>query len=511
MKNQKTIKKSIKNVLFAKVKPIDITDGEELEIVINEKDALLYGITSHDKVSVVYSGGEIVLNASLTNSVVTQKTVWLMKDVTDKYGIKDGEMVEIFFTKSSSLAVESIKKKLLGKKLNYKEMYAIIDDIAKNKLSDTMITYYVSSSYFYKTTDEELYLTAKAMAETGKTIKFPGIVVDKHCIGGVPGNETTMIVVPIITSLGYTMPKTFSKAITSPAATGECVELLMNISFTENQIKNIVKKHWWGLFWWWGLALAPADDRIIKVSYPLSMQSYSKMISSIMAKKYAMGVTHCLIDIPMGPTAKVTNKKDANMLVKKFEFVGKKLGMKMNIQITDARQPVGSWIGTGLQVREVLRILQQHSNRPKDLELKAIKLASEIIKMTGMAKGKKAEEIAWKQLRSWTARKKFQEIMKAQWGKNLTIKSEEIELGKEAYELKTNKNWVVKQIDMKILNNIARTLGCPFDNKAGVYLNQKLNAKVKKWDTLCTLYSSDSNKLKMALEMLKTDSIYEVK
>jgi thymidine phosphorylase len=121
-------------------------------------------------------------------------------------------------------------------------MYAIIDDIAKNKLSDTMITYYVSSSYFYKTTDEELYLTAKAMAETGKTIKFPGVVVDKHCIGGVPGNETTMIVVPIITSLGYTMPKTFSKAITSPAATGECVELLMNISFTENQIKNIVKK-----------------------------------------------------------------------------------------------------------------------------------------------------------------------------------------------------------------------------------------------------------------------------
>jgi len=188
----------------------------------------------------------------------------------------------------------------------------------------------------------------------------------------------------------------------------------MDISFSKKEIENLVKKQNTCLVRGGGLDLAPADEKLIKVAYPLSMQSYSRTVVSIMAKKYAMGITHSLIDIPMGPTAKVPDMKTAKRLKKKYEYVGKKLGMKVHVEITDAKQPIGAGIGATLQVREVLRVLQQHELRPMDLQNKAVYLASKIIELVGMAKGKKAYELAYQQLKSGAAWKKMQEIIKAQ-------------------------------------------------------------------------------------------------
>ncbi|MDR0369843.1 MAG: hypothetical protein LBH96_05025 [Candidatus Peribacteria bacterium] len=299
------------------------------------------------------------------------------------------------------------------------------------------------------------------------------IVADKHCIGGVPGNETTMIIIPIIASLGIKIPKNFSKAITSPAATGECVNVLMDINFNQQGIKNLVKKLNCCLVWGGGLDLAPADDKIIKVQYPLSMQSRAKVVSSIMAKKYAMGVTHSLIDIPVGPTAKVSTIEEALDWKKKFEFVGKKLGMKMSVQITPANEVIGNGVGAVLQVREVLRVLQQHEKRPADLEAKAIHLAGKIIEMVGKAQGKKAEEVARKQIKNGEARKMMQKIIKTQNG-NPNILSENLILGKETYDIKATKDGKVKAINLHNINQIARRLGCPIVNEAGLYLHKKI-------------------------------------
>ena len=129
--------------------------------------------------------------------------------------------------------------------------------------------------------------------------RFPGTVASKYSIGGVSGNETTMIIVPLLASLGITIPKTFSKSITSPAATGECVEVLMKSELTKQEIIKLIDQNGCCLARNGNLNLAPANDRIIKVSTPLGMEPYARMISSIMAKNYAMGINHCLIDIPV--------------------------------------------------------------------------------------------------------------------------------------------------------------------------------------------------------------------
>jgi len=358
-----------------------------------------------------------------------------------------------------------------------------------------------------------MYLTAKAMAETWVTFKYPKweIVADKHCIGWVPGNETTMIIIPTVASLWIKMPKNFSKAITSPAATWECVDVLMDIEFTKPGIEKLISKNNCCLVWGGALDLAPADDKIIRVSYPLAMQNIAKVVSSIMAKKYAMGITHSLVDIPVGPTAKVPDMKTAMIRKEKFEYVGEKLWMKMTVQITEAKQPIGAGIGAILQVREVLRILQQHEKRPSDLEKKAMYLSSKIIEMVGLAKWDEALELAYKQLRSWASWKKMQEIMKAQNSKNIEIRSEDLVLWKHKKSILAEQDGKVQSIDMKFLNSVARTLGCPLENHAWLYLERKMWDAVKKWDKIYTIYANDENKLRMALDMLWEKAIYEIR
>ncbi len=501
----------MKHLIHAKVKKLWIRDGEELIVVLHQKDAIDHNLNPFDKVEISKWQNKIVANLDVTTKLVKYGEIWFFDDVLEKFDVEKDDLVNIQFTKRADMTVEAIRKKMKWQKISEKEINSIIKDISEHKLIDSLITYYAASSFMHPTSNKEMYLTAKAMAENGVTFKYPKweIVADKHCIWWVPWNETTMILVPLVASLGIKFPKNFSKAITSPAATWECVSVLMDICFDKKWIQKLVKKNNCCLVWGGWLDLAPADDNIIQVSYPLSMQNVAQIVSSIMAKKYAMGISHSLIDIPVGPTAKVKNMKEANDWKKKFEVVWKWLGMKMSVQITEAKQPIWAGIGATLQVREVLRVLQQHEKRPDDLEKKAVFLASKMIEIAWLAKWKQALKLAYWQLISWEAWKYMQKIIKAQNGKNPNIKSEELILAKYEKVIKADKNLDIKDIDMKRLNYVCRTLWAPLDLKAWIYLNNKVWDKVKKWDTLCTLYSGDELKMKLALKMIREEDFYK--
>lgn len=499
-----------KNVFNAKTKFVDLQDGENLSVLLNEEQAREYWIGVHDKISLFYDWEEIVLDVDLTHRYVDHDEVWITKDVREKYKISAGEKVSISYTSTSTKAMDALKKAIKWGKLNYNETHSIMKDISENRFTDTLITYYSSLGFFKKATDKELFEMAKAMWETGEMLHFDGVVADKHCMWWVPGNETTMIMIPLLSSLGIKMPKTFSKSITTPAATGECVNVLMDISFSKKQIENLVKKNNCCLVRWGWLDLAPADEKLIKVAYPLSMQSYSRTVVSIMAKKYAMGINHSLIDIPVWPTAKVPDKKTARRLKKRYEYVGKKLGMKVCVEITDAKEPIWAWVGPNLQVREVLRVLQQHELRPLDLQTKALHLSAKVIELVGMAKGKKAYELAYQQLKSGKAWKKMQEIIKAQWWKNPNIKSEDLKLAKFKKEVKAEKDGTIRAIDLKLVNLVTRTLGSPVEEEAGLYLTNKLGDKVKKNEILYVMYANDEWKIQMALDLLKGKKMYTI-
>jgi len=510
-KNYHAFKEDVDSYFTARIIVSDMQDWERMIAFLNPNQAMAYGITVHSKVSIIrLDWEEIVADVAFSNRV----TIWTIAasaELAKRYKINNLEMVGVCLTEWASITTNAIRKKMKWEPITYEETYSIIKDISENKLDETMMTYYVASSYFYPTSDEETYQTAKAMAECGSMFKYPKweIIADKHCIGWVPGNETTMALIPLIASLWIKIPKNFSKSITSPAATWECVNVLMNINFDKEGIEELVKKVNCCLVRGWGLDLAPADDKLIKVQYPLSMQSKAKVVSSIMAKKYAMWVTHSLIDIPVWPTAKVTSMEEAKDWKQRFEIVGKKLWMKMSVQITQANEVIWNWVWAVLQVREVLRILQQHPDRPKDLEDKIIFLGGKLIENIWLVTGKSAMNLARHQLETGAAWNKMKEIIAAQWG-NPDIDSESLELWKFTYDVVAEKAWKITWMDLHDVNAVCRRLGCPIIDQAWMYIYKKTWSSVKKGDVIATLYAQDEINLNAWIKAIKEKNPFQI-
>src|SRR3990167_3413120 len=278
-----------------------------------------------------------------------------------------------------SLALEAIRKKLVGKKLTYKEIYAIMDQIAEDKLGDVLTTYFVASGYSEGFTNDEIYYLTRAMVETGEKLSFSGLVADKHSVGGVPGTRTTLIVVPIVAACGFKIPKSSSRAITTPAGTADVMEVLADVTFTKGEIYEIVKKTNACIVWGGSFKIAPADDEIIKIEEPILFESYDKIVVSVMAKKVAFGATHVVIDLPYGTTVKIHREEEALVLKRKFEYLGKRFGIKIKTYIHRIEEPAGNGIGPLLEARDSVKVLEQTEDRPQALEELAINASARLL------------------------------------------------------------------------------------------------------------------------------------
>ncbi len=479
---------------------MDIATGGTLVAILNKKDALKFDLHYTDRIKII-KGKKIetvVVDIAENNKVVPQGSIGVFEEVTDSLKLKKNDKVSIKLARKP-LSIEFIKKKLDGIKLTRKEIDQIVWDIVHNKLSNTELTYFVAASYTNVMSIDETIMLTKAMSKYGDTLKlnkYP--VVDKHSIGGIPGNRTTMVLVPIIAAAGLTMPKTSSKSITSPAGTADTMEVLAKVSFPISKMKQIIEKTNACMVWGGSLNLAPADDKIINVERPLDIDAESQLLASIMAKKHSVSSTHILIDIPTGKGSKVKNKLEALHLKKDFEEIGKKLKKHIKVIITSGKQPIGNGIGPALEARDVLWLLKRDPRRPLDLEKKCLLMASEIFKMLGIKNGrKKALEI----LNSGKAYKKMVEIIKAQHGK--LINPDKIKIGKFTYDIRSNKNGIVKSINNKIIARVARIAGAPNNKGAGIYLYKHVGNKVKKKEKLFTIYSENKEKLNYVKDIIK--------
>lgn len=409
------------------------------------------------------------------------------------------------------IAIKAIQKKLVGKRLTYKEIYAIMDEIAHERLSDILTTYFVASSFKEGYTEEELYFFTKAMVETGSRLKFKGIVADKHSVGGIAGTRTTMIVIPIIASAGFKIPKISSRAITTPAGTADVMESIANVDFSIEEIEKIVNKIGGCVVWNGKLNIAPADDIIIRVEEPLMFESFDKIIISVMSKKIAAGTTHLVLDLPYGKTAKIHRLSDAQKVAKKFESLAKKFNIRVAFDINEMLEPAGRGIGPILEARDVLYVLEQDVDRPLKLEAKALRLAGLLLDLCYKdAKiNLNGEEEAKKILKNGLALKKFQEIVVAQGGIK-EIKSSKLKLAKFKKDILAKTSGKIKDINNYNLNNIAKILGAPKDKQAGIYLHKKLDHAVSKNEPMMTFYANDQYLLKEAEVTLENLPIFNI-
>lgn len=405
-------------------------------------------------------------------------------------------------------ALAAIRKKLIGKKLTYKEIYAIMDQVANERLGDVLTTYFAASGYSKGFDNQELYSLTKAMVETGEKLQFKGIVADKHSIGGVPGTRTTLIVVPIIAAAGFTIPKSSSRAITTPGGTADVMEVLAPVEFKKDKIYEIVKKTNGCVVWGGNFRIAPADDVIIQVERELLFESYDKILVSIMAKKIAFGSNHVVIDLPYGKMVKVHRLKEAEIFKKKFEYLADRFGIKIRVLIHKTDEPAGRGIGPVLEAREALRVLQQKKDRSLDLEIRALNLAGNLLELCLKSSSLKLQEevktkygncMGWATeiLKNGSAFRKMQEIIEAQGG-NPKIDSEDLKPGRFSRIVLAEKTARVEGLNSQNITLIAKILGSPAQKKSGIILHKKIGEKAVKGEPLYTLYSENMYNLKEA-------------
>ena len=483
-----------------KVKKLDFSSGTPT-VVIDDSVALSLGVRPHERVILRYNGRELIALVNV-GWRIPYDVVLVNNEVIELLKVREGEEVEVKPSPPPE-SIEYIRDRLRGARLGYKEIKRIVEDIVHNRLSEIEIAALVATIYQTGMSTEEAYYFSLAMVETGNRLELNRTpILDKHSIGGVPGDKTTLILVPIIASLGYTIPKTSSRAITSPAGTADRAEVLMPVNLSLEEMKEVVQKTGGCIVWGGALYLAPADDKIIRVEYPLSIDPF--LVPSIMAKKKAVGSTHLVIDIPVGRGAKMKTIGEAHYLAREMIEVGKRMGVTVACALTFGEQPIGYTAGPALEAREALLTLM--GKGPGDLLDKATSIAGLLLSLVGVEKGK---EVAKHAVLKGKALTKLREIIEAQGG-DPKVSPDDIPIGDKKFTIHAENNGIVLWINNKLIANIARLAGAPKDKGAGVLLHVKLGDYVKKGDPLITVFSEYSTKLQTAERVFEEQPVMGV-
>ncbi len=379
--------------------------------MINEATAKKFGIHPKDRIIIKHlnNSHSVSTIVDTIQSLVGLDEIAVSFELKAQLELEDGQGVRISLCPPIRSS-QYIKEKLMGKEFSEMELDEIIKDVVSNSLSEAEIGFFIATMYKQGMSAKETFYLAKAIYENGHKISFTEkFVVDKHCIGGIPGNRTSPIVVSICAAAGLTIPKSSSRAITSAAGTADTVETLAPVEFSSGEMKKIIKKTGGCLVWGGGLGMVTADSKIIQIEKILNLDPEAQMLASIMSKKLAMGSKYILIDIPYGKTAKIKDFKKANALKKKFEFLGEKFKKKVRVVLTDGNKPIGRGIGPVLEMKDVIAVLDPLKEGPGDLEEKSLFLAGEIFEMTGKSRKGHGKKLAKEILQSGKAFAKFKE------------------------------------------------------------------------------------------------------
>ncbi|MEM3736691.1 MAG: AMP phosphorylase [Candidatus Bathyarchaeia archaeon] len=479
-----------------KVKRIGLESGGKPIVVLNREDAESMGVRSLGRVKLSYNLRERVAIVNTATELLSRGEIFLYEEVYKYLGAPDGGLIEVEpvgFPRST----EYIRNKLRGRQLDSNEIREIVKDVVNGALSEVEITSFVIALAKEGLDLDEAVSLTNAMVETGDTLVLDKeVIVDKHSIGGVPGDKTTLLVVPIVAAAGLCIPKSSSRAITSAAGSAERAETLMNVELSVDEMRRVVEKTNGCIVWGGAIHLAPADDIFVQVEYPLSIDPL--LLPSIMSKKKAVGANHLVIDIPTGRGTKIKTIGDASLLSKDFIELGKRLNIRTQCAITYGEQPIGHAVGPALEAKEALEVLSRRKVVP-DLIDKATHLAGILFEMCGLEAGqKRATEI----LASGMAEKKLREII-AEQGGNSNVKPEDIAIGSHHTNVLSSNGGYVLWIDTAKLVEVARVAGSPRDKGAGIILNKKLGSRVKQGESLFTIYAESSVKLQRAEKMLE--------
>ena len=391
-------------------------------------------------------------------------------------------------------SLSALRAKVYGQRIELPAWRSMLSDIVAGHYSELHLAALVTACAGDRLNLAETIDLTRAMVEAGERLTWSEArVVDKHCVGGLPGNRTTLIVVPIVAAAGLTVPKTSSRAITSPAGTADTMEVLAPVDLDLEHMRRVVEQEGGCIVWGGNVRLSPADDLLIRVERPLDFDSDGQLAASVLSKKIAAGATHVLIDMPVGATAKVRSLDAARVLQLRLEAIGQALGVHVRVHVSDGSQPVGCGIGPALEARDVVAVLRGEPAVPEDLRDRALALASEVLEFApGVAAGSglaMAREI----LDSGQAWRKFEAICSAQGGLR------EPPRAPLTHVIRTTRAGRCTAIDNRRIARVAKLAGAPRAPTAGLELHVRLGQRVAAEEPLYTLHAEAPGELQYAL------------
>ena len=478
-----------------------ISDIAFSSALIHADDAASLGIKEGERVLITgtRTKTQAVTDVHISGKSLSSGETILGSITAEKLQISDGESVSIS-AREKPASLRAIVKKMDGGKLNREETASIVKDITGGVLSPEEISPFVSAMYINGLDMDETEYLAREMIESGEKLSFPKKpVVDKHSVGGVPGNKISLLVVPTIAAADLLIPKTCSRAITGAGGTADLMEALAPVAFSAAEVQEMTEKAGGVIVWGGSTNIVPADDILIRYEYPLKINPRGKMLASIMAKKKAAGSDICVIDIPTGPGAKVADETEGRILAGQLIELGKRLDMKVECALTYGGFPIGRDVGVNLEVAEALRILEERDGSGS-LVLKSCAVAGIALEMAGVAARGEGADAAMRLIQSGKAHQKMLDIIEIQGG-DAKVKSSDLPAGAFSYSVEAPEDGYVISISNRPVIDIARAAGSPADHGAGIHLHKKVGEPVKKGDILYTIYADKEWKLSKALKI----------
>ena len=477
---------------------LGIDTGSEIVIFLRKDSAVCRaeGFSSYSRIAL--SGGEqhaIATLYQIESDLIGCEEAGLSNAAWRKLGLSEGDNV----TASHALPVESLgfmRGRIFGQELSDASCLGMVRDIVDGRYSSIEISAFITACAAQPMSSGEIIAMTHAMVETGKRLAWGhAIIADKHSVGGLPGNRSTPIIVAICAALGLVIPKTSSRAITSPAGTADTMEVLAPVNLDERAIRTVIERENGCIAWGGAINLSPADDILIRVEKALDLDSAGQMIASVLSKKVAAGVTHLVIDMPVGPTAKVRGPEAAVALKAGLVSCADHFGIQLRVLEGDGRQPIGRGIGPALEARDVLAVLKGDPDAPDDLRERALELAGAILELTGKAADGNGAALARAVLDDGRAWVKFQRICEAQGGMRALPQS------RHRKTLIADQDGVLATIDNRRIARLAKLAGAPDNKAAGVDMHVRLGAQMEAGKTpLCTVHAEAFGELAYALE-----------
>ncbi len=426
------------------------------------------------------------------DSIIQPDEIGLSEQAFRDLGLPEGSPVDATLAVTPR-SVDLVRAKIRGRRLEHSAFEAILSDVVRHRYSRVELSMFVLACALRGLDTQEMADYTRAMIGTGERLNFgSGPIADKHCIGGIPGNRTTMIVVPIVSSLGIKMPKTSSRAITSSAGTADTMALLADVALDPARLHQVVEKAGGCIAWGGALELAPADDILITVERPMEIDTEAQMVASILAKKKTVGATHVLIDIPIGRTAKVRTVAAAERLREMFLSVAEQIDLKLEVITTESHGPIGRGIGPRLEVLDVLSVLRGDSDAPADLREKSLYLAARLLEMTGAVAPNAGYRTAQRTLDSGAAMEQLNRMIEAQGAREL------IPAAPYRCEIPSPFDGRVRAIDNWEIARVAKRAGAPANVSAGVRLIHTIGEVVRQGEPLFEIHAESEQQLQFA-------------